>query len=142
MSLDPITAGIDLGTKLLDKFVKDPAQRDAAKLELLKAKQNGELEEIRIQMSAILAEAQSDDPYTSRARPSFLYVVYILILAALPMGVLYAFSPTTATEISTGFKLWLESIPESIIELFTFVMLGYIGGRSYEKVTKLKANKS
>ena len=141
MSLDPITAGIDLGTKLLDKFVKDPAQRDAAKLEMLKAKQNGELEEIRIQMSAILAEASSDDPFTSRARPSFLYVVYILILASLPMGVLYAFSPTTATEIATGFRLWLESIPESIIDLFTFVMLGYIGGRSYEKVTKLKSLK-
>jgi hypothetical protein len=31
-------------------------------------------------MAAVLAEAESPDPWTSRARPSFLYVMYVLLL--------------------------------------------------------------
>lgn len=141
MSLDPVTAGIDLVTKALDKFVKDPEQRDKAKLELLQAKASGELKEMEVQMSAILAEANSDDKWTSRARPMFLYVVYTLILMSIPMGILFALSPTTAADISLGVNNWFNSLPEPIIELFMVVMLGYVGGRSFEKVTKLKAGK-
>jgi hypothetical protein len=134
MDLTGIGSILDFGGKIIDKIFPDPAQRDAAKLELLKAQQAGELQEMQIQMSAILAEAQSADPWTSRARPSFLYVVYILILASIPMGILYAFSPETASAITTGMKEWLAAIPKDLIELFQWVMLGYIGGRSFEKV--------
>ena len=35
MALDPITAALDIGGKLIDRFFPDPTQRDAAKLELL-----------------------------------------------------------------------------------------------------------
>ena len=34
-----------------------------------------ELERVRTQMAGVLAEAGSTDPWTSRARPSFLYVM-------------------------------------------------------------------
>ena len=134
MALDPLTAILDVGGKIIDKIFPDPAQRDAAKIELFKAQQAGQLEEVRISLSAIMAEAQSADPWTSRARPSFLYVVYFLLLTSIPMGVVYACSPATAQEITIGFKAWLTAIPEEIIELFKWVMLGYIGGRSFEKV--------
>lgn len=141
MSLDPVTAGIDLVTKALDKFVKDPEQRDKAKLELLQAKASGELKEMEVQMSAIMAEANSDDRWTSRARPMFLYVVYLLILMSIPMGVLFAFSPTTAADISLGVNNWFNALPEPLLDLFMVVMLGYVGGRSVEKVAKLRAGK-
>ena len=85
-------------------------------------------------MKAIITEAQSSDPWTSRARPSFLYVVYVLILFSLPMGLISAFSPETAKDIATGMREWLSAIPASIVDLFTFVMLGYVGARSVEKV--------
>jgi len=88
-----------------------------------------------------LAEANSTDKWTSRARPSFLYVVYILMLASLPMGVLYAISPDTATHVTTGFNAWLKGIPEPIVNLFQWVMLGYIGGRTYEKVKGAEGNR-
>jgi hypothetical protein len=91
------------------------------------------LEEVRVSMSAILAEASSSDPWTSRARPSFLYVVYILILFSIPMGILFAFAPDVAQRIADGSAAWFKSIPTEIIDLFKWVMLGYIGGRSYEK---------
>lgn len=136
MSLDLTGLGslFDFGSKILDKVIPDPAERDKAKLELLKAQQAGDLDQVKTQLSAILAEAQSPDPWTSRARPSFLYVVYILLLSAIPMGVVFAISPETAHDVTEGFKDWLASIPPDILDLFKWVMLGYITGRSYEKV--------
>lgn len=119
---------------ILDKIIPDPRQREEAKLNLLKVENQQALEEIKTQMTAILAEAQSADPWTSRARPAFLYVVYIMLLAAIPMGIVHALAPVTAADITVGFKAWLAAIPESIIQLFGVVMLGYIGGRSWEKV--------
>ena len=56
---------------LIDKIIPDPEARDRAKLELLKLEGSQELETIRTRMSAIIAEANSADPWTSRARPSW-----------------------------------------------------------------------
>lgn len=124
----------DFGSKVIDKIFPDAGERERAKLELIKAQQDGQLKELEIQLSAILAEASSSDPWTSRARPSFLYVVYILLLSSIPMGILYSVSPETAQAISVGFAEWLKAIPSDIIDLFQYVMLGYIGGRSFEKL--------
>jgi len=134
MALDPITEGISLISKAIDRFVPDPAQRDAAKLAMLQAEKAGELDYIKTTMSAILAEASSADPWTSRARPSFLYVVYILLLFGLPMGCVSAWSPETATAVAAGFKAWLSAIPDSLYLLFGTVMTGYGVQRTVEKV--------
>ena len=40
----------------------------------------------------------------------------------------------TAAEITKGYQAWLAAIPEPIVQLFGVVMVGYIGGRSWEKV--------
>lgn len=133
MSFDPLSL-LSIGTKLIDKLIPDPAQKAAAQLELLKAERQGDLDEIKTGLSAILAEAQSADPYTSRARPSFLYVVYIMILWCIPMGVLSIFNPAAAAAFAEGVKAWLAAIPEHLWTVFGFVMGGYIAGRSLEKV--------
>jgi len=130
MSFDPLTAAMDLGGKIIDKIWQDPAQRDQAKLELLKMQQSGELDTVKVQMSAILAEAQSADPWTSRARPSFLYVMYIMILAAIPMGVLSAFHPDIAVKIADGLKAWLTAIPNELWAVFGIGYTGYTVARS------------
>lgn len=124
----------EIAGKLLDKIIPDPAQKAAAKLELIRMQQEGQLKEIELSLSAIVADSQSSDPWTSRARPSFLYVVYILLLWSLPMGVLFVFNPEAAMSFTTGFKLWLEAIPENVLTLFGVVMTGYVAGRSWEKV--------
>lgn len=134
MSIAAVIPLVEIGAKLIDKLIPDREAAAKAKLDLITLEQQGQLEELRTRMSAILAEAQSSDPWTSRARPSFLYVVYALILFGIPMGFLSAFSPENAAQIAAGFNQWLKAIPESFTELFTFVMLGYIGGRSWEKV--------
>lgn len=134
MAADPITAVLDIGGKIIDKLWPDKEKADAAKLELFRLQQQGQLEEMKVQLSAIIADAQSADPYTSRARPSFLYVVYVLILWAIPMGILTIFSPASAAALTAGFKAWLSAIPDEILQLFGVVMTGYVLGRSWEKV--------
>jgi hypothetical protein len=134
MSFDPATALIDLGGKLLDKFVADPGERDKAKLELLRQSQSGELDTMRTQLSAIISDSQSQDKWTSRARPSFLYVVYVLLLWSIPMGILYAYKPEVAANFTTGFANWMRALPDPILTLFGVVMTGYVAGRSWEKV--------
>ena len=65
---------------LIDKIIPDPKARNEAKLELIKLQGGQEMETLRLQLSAVLAEANATDPWTSCARPSFLYVIYIMIL--------------------------------------------------------------
>lgn len=123
----------EFGSKVLDRVIPDPAQKAAAQIELLKATKAGELDEIKTALSAINVEGGSADPWTSRARPAFLYVIYTLILTAIPMGILSAFSPTIAASIIAGFHNWLQAIPDSFIQLFGLGYLGYVGGRSFDK---------
>ncbi|MDD3183628.1 MAG: 3TM-type holin [Alphaproteobacteria bacterium] len=118
---------------LIDKLIPDQAAREAAKLHLMQAEGQQALQEIQAQLSPILAEAQSADPWTSRARPSFMYVIYVLLLASLPMGILFAVDPVMAKNITEGFKAWLLAIPDPIIQLFGLGYLGYTGARSFEK---------
>jgi hypothetical protein len=124
---------ITAGLAIIDKVIPDPEQRDKAKMELLKQQQEGQLGLIEQQLSAIIAEAKSSDPWTSRARPSFLYVIYLLILSAIPMGFLTAYQPETAAAVTSGFKDWLHAIPNEMITLFGVGYLGYVGGRSWDK---------
>ncbi len=118
---------------LIDKIIPDQGAREAAKLQLVQTEGQQALQEIQAQLSPILAEAQSADPWTSRARPSFMYVIYVLLLASIPMGVLFAYDAEVAGRITEGFKNWLTAIPEPIISLFGMGYLGYTGARSFEK---------
>jgi len=120
--------------KLIDKIIPDPRARDAAKLELLKLQGGQEMETLRTQMAAILAEAQSADPWTSRARPSFLYIMYIIILWSIPMGVIAAFRPDVAKGIAEGMNGYLAGIPEALWGLFGTGYLGYTAARQWGKV--------
>lgn len=120
---------------LLDKLIPDPKARDEAKLKLLALQGTQELETAKTQMSAILAEAASADPWTSRARPSFLYVMYVLLLWSIPMGVLAAIRPEAARDIATGMNAYLSGIPEPLYALFGTGYLGYTIARQWGKTT-------
>jgi hypothetical protein len=134
--MDPITISsiFGIGSKIIDKLFPDPTEKAKAQLELIKLQQSGDLDELKVQLSAILAEANSADPWTSRARPSFLYVVYVLLLWSIPMGVLTIFRPEAAAAFTHGFQAWMIALPEPVLTLFGVVMTGYVAGRSWEKV--------
>lgn len=127
---------LDIGRTVLDKFVPDANVREQAKAAMAKAAVDGELEPMKIQLSAILAEANSTDPWTSRARPSFLYVIYLMLLFGIPMGFLNAFRPELAQSVAAGFKAWLAAIPSELYTLFGVGYLGYTGARTADKMLK------
>ena len=54
---------------IIDKVIPDKDARARAKLELLALEGTQDLKQIEARLSAIVAEAQSADPWTSRARP-------------------------------------------------------------------------
>jgi hypothetical protein len=120
--------------KLIDKIIPDPQARDRAKLELLRLQGDQEAAAIAQQMQAIIAEANSNDPWTSRARPSFLYMMYALILWAIPMGLISAVNPDMARGIAKGMTTYLRGIPEELYALFGTGYLGYTAARTWGKV--------
>ncbi|MHA7818879.1 MAG: holin family protein [Erythrobacter sp.] len=121
-------------TSLLDKLIPDKEARAKAQYELLKLEGSQEMQLIEARLKAVIAEANSSDPWTSRARPSFLYVMYILILTALPMGLLSAFSPATASDIASGMNAYLGGLPEPLYALFGTGYLGYTAARQWGKI--------
>ncbi len=124
--------------KLLDKIILDPEARDRAKLELIKVQGSQEMQQLERQMAAIVAEANSADPWTSRARPSFLYVMYVLLLWSIPMGLIAAVNPAMALGIARGMNAYLGGIPEELYALFGTGYLGYTAARAWGKAKGLE----
>lgn len=111
-----------------------------AKAELEKMKQDLEskkaLAEVEIEkarLSVMVAEAASPDKWTSRARPSFMYVIYIMLLASLPFAGFTVYDESAALKYVQGFHNWLNAIPTELYTLFGAGYLGYAGLRTYEK---------
>lgn len=125
---------LNLTGNVIDKLFPDPAQRDAAKLKLMELQQSGELEKQKIELSAIIAEANSQDKWTSRARPSFMYVMYTFLLFGIVNGFIYVVNPTWSTGIATGFGQWLQAIPDDLYWLFGAGYLGYSASRTVDKI--------
>lgn len=121
-------------THIIDKVIPDPGQRAQAKLQLLQLQGTQEMDALNAQLSAIIAEEKSPDPWTSRARPSFLYIMYIMILWAIPMGLISAVRPETAAAIATGMNNYLRGIPDAMWSLFGTGYLGYTAARQWGKV--------
>lgn len=119
---------------IIDKIIPDKAARDRAKLELLKLEGSQEMEMLQTRLSAIVAEANSPDPWTSRARPSFLYVMYAIILWSVPMGLLAAFRPEAAQAVAIGMNAYLNGLPEPLYALFGTGYLGYTVARQWGKI--------
>ena len=128
-----IPSFIDNAFDAIKDYFPSEEAKNKAKLAMLEAQQAGKFKDTEQQLSAILAEANSTDPWTSRARPTFLYVIYIMILSAIPMGFLGFFHPDMATAVAEGMDQWLKAIPDSMWQLFGVGYLGYTGGRSWEK---------
>lgn len=121
-------------TRIIDRVIPDREAREKAKLELLRLEGSQEMQLVEARLSAIVAEASSNDPWTSRARPGFLYVMYAMILFSLPMGMIAAFDPPSATAIADGITRYLNGLPEPLYALFGTGYLGYTVARQWGKV--------
>lgn len=83
--------------------------------------------------AAEAAPATPGDPWVDRARPTFLYVMYLLLLGSVPIGLLAAVRPGAAERIAHGMAAYLNAIPEPLYALFGTGYLGYTVARSWAK---------
>lgn len=123
---------------IIDRVIPDKDAREKAKLELLKLQGSQEMAAVEARLSAVLAEANSPDPWTSRARPSFLYVMYALLLWSVPMGLISAFRPEAARDIAAGMNAYLAGLPEPLYALFGTGYLGYTAARQWGKIKRVE----
>ena len=94
MALDPVTALLDVGGKVIDRLWPDPGQAAQAKLELYKLQQSGELAQISGQMQINNTEAANTNLFVSGWRPfigwicgtglAYQFLVYPVLVAFVP----------------------------------------------------------
>lgn len=129
--MEPISAILGVGMKLLDKFFPDPEQKAKAQLELLQMQQNGEFK----QLEADIAEQQeltkrwqadmgSDSWLANNIRPMTL--IFILVAYFF-----FAFMSMFDYETKSAYV-------ELLGQWGMLVMTAYFGGRSLEKIMSMK----
>jgi hypothetical protein len=69
MALDPVSAVLEIGSKVIDRLWPDPLQAAAAKLELIKLQQSGELASMTGQLEVNKSEAGNASVFVSGWRP-------------------------------------------------------------------------
>jgi uncharacterized membrane protein (DUF106 family) len=130
----PIAALLDVGMKVLDKFVPDPEAKAKAQAELLKMQQEGRLAEI----NADIVEAQevtkrqeadmnSDSWLSKNIRPMTLIVILIGY---------FVFAMMSAFGLDAN-----EAYVSLLGQWGMLIMSFYFGGRTLEKIMDMKAKK-
>lgn len=134
MALDPVTAVLDIGGKLIDRLWPDPTQKAAATLELLKLQQSGELAQITGQLAVNQAEAANPTLLVSGWRP------FIGWVCGIGLATQFIVNPF-ATWIAALLKhpLVFPSLDMGTLMTLLVGMLGLGGLRSYEKVQGVAA---
>jgi hypothetical protein len=118
-AIDPVTAAINVGGKLIDRLWPDPAQRDQAKLALMEMAQKGELAEFTGRAEIIKTEAASEHWLAANWRP-----IMMLTFGGLIVARWFGWAAPNLSE-AEYLQLW------SIVELG---LGGYVIGRSAEKI--------
>ena len=131
----PLMALVDVGMKVLDKFIPDPEAKAKAQKELLQMQQEGRLAEL----NADIAEAQeitkrweadmsSDSWLSKNIRPLALIAIFAGYFLFAMMSA-FGFNAT-------------ESYVQLLGQWGQIVFLAYFGGRTVEKVMDMKSKKN
>jgi hypothetical protein len=128
VALDPISAVLDVGKTLIERFIPDPKQKAEALLKLREMEQSGDLQVIANQIEINKSEAASPRLFVSGWRPFIGWVcgaALALQLIIIPLAVY-------------GANLAGKPVPAPVmsVELLTTMvisMLGIGGMRTYEK---------
>jgi uncharacterized membrane protein (DUF106 family) len=130
----PLMALVDVGMKVLDKFIPDPEAKAKAQKELLQMQQEGRLAELNadnIETQELTkrqeADMSSDSWLSKNIRPGTL--VFILIVYS-------TFAMMSA---------WDMEVNNNYVELLgqwgMLIMSFYFGGRTLEKIMDMKRSK-
>ena len=130
----PIAALLDVGMKVLDKVLPDPAAKAQAQLALMEASQKGELANLQADMAEQIeltkrleADMGSDSWLSKNIRPMTL----IAILSGY-----FIFAGLSAADIEVN-KAYVELLGQWGMLIMSF----YFGGRTLEKIMDMKAKK-
>jgi hypothetical protein len=128
----PIAALLDVGMKVLDRFVPDPAEKAKAQAELLKMQQEGRLAELNADMNEQnnvserwKADLGSDSWLSKNVRPMTLVallVAYFIFATASAFGI----------EVTQAYV-------ELLGQMIMLIVSAYFGGRTLEKIMDKKA---
>ena len=134
MALDPVTAVLDIGGKLIDRMWPDPAQAATAKLELIKLQQSGDLAQMTGQLEINKIEAANANMFVSGWRPAIGWVCALALLYQ------YLVRPlAVAIFAAVGHPLpVMPGLDENLWQLM-MAMLGMGGLRTFEKVQGVAA---
>ena len=113
---------------------KEPLDANKAAELALKAQElESQLEQTKL--SIAVAEASSQDKWTSRARPSFMYVFYFLLVSLVIVAPLVGvFFPEQMETFYNNVKAGFASVPDAMWATFSVGYLGYTAARQYGKV--------
>jgi Holin of 3TMs, for gene-transfer release len=140
----PLAALFELGGKILDKVLPDPAAKAAAQLELLKLQQNGELAELaattdlaKLQIQTNQEEAKTGNWFIAGWRPFIGWIC--------GLGLLYvSLVEPIGRFIATVFFHYASAFPVINTDITMQVMMGMLGlaaARTVEKVKGAESNR-
>lgn len=130
MALEPLTAVLDIGGKLIDKLFPDPQKKAEALLKLKELEQSGDLQVIAGQIEINKVEASSSNLFVAGWRPFVGWVcatalLYTLVLAPVAMSI----------AVILGHALVLPIIQTELLTTLLIGMLGLGGMRTVEKLS-------
>ena len=137
MSLDPVTALLDIGGKVIDRIWPDPTQAAQAKLELFKLQQSGDLAIIAGQLEINKVEAGSTNWFVAGARPFILWGCGVAMLYAALFEPLLRFVATVVFNYNGPFPVLDSSLTTQVL----LGLLGLAGMRTAEKLNKAEGNR-
>ena len=127
--MDPISAALDIGGKLIDHFFPDPAQAADAKLKLLQLQQSGELATMTAQTDINKTEAASSSVFVSGWRPAIGWVCALALMYQYLLKPLLTWGAGVA-----GFTVPpMPGLDDNLWQLM-MGMLGMGGLRTFEKI--------
>ena len=120
---------LKVGEKVIDKVVPDADLKQQYKAQLLSLEQS----ELENSFKNIQLEITSEDKYVKRARPTFLYIIYLYLISCIPFSIAFFKNPDTGKNILNIMQIYFTSLPTELWTTFVIGYLGYSGLRTYEK---------
>jgi hypothetical protein len=139
----PLAAILGIGSKLIDKFIPDPAQAEQAKLKLLEMQMTGDLAQLaaetdlaKLQIQTNVEEAKNSNIFVSGWRPAVGWCcaaafAYSYVLLPFAQFLVFTFG-------TTGMAEQLALAPRLELSEMMPVLLGMLGLGSLRTVEKVK----
>ena len=128
----PLEALFDIGNKLIDKLIPDPAAKAAAQQKLIELQQQGQLAELQadsVEAQELTKRAQADMSSDSWLSKNIRPLTLIAILTGY-----FVFAMMSAYGMNTN-----ENYVQLLGQWGMLIMSFYFGGRTLEKIMDMKS---